>query len=100
MVFSNTVSGENADMIEIKNQTNHLIDWKTEAGYEDRVKYFKMFRALLLDLSDLGSRMANDSAFYAIHEVLQKHNVYFLNGDEFPRVNLDIPIGQTEHGGR
>jgi len=78
-------------MIPIKKETNYMIDWKSHGDtfalektvYENRKHYFQMLRNLLTDLD--GLEIAEVSA------ILNKHNVYFVEIDDFPRVNLDEP---------
>jgi hypothetical protein len=71
--------------METKQATNYLIDWKSldEKAIEDRKNYLKMLRGLLTDLDNLKSS--------AIGAIFAKWNVYFIDVDEFDRVNLDIP---------
>jgi hypothetical protein len=72
--------------METKLETNYLIDWHSDSAEAIAAKkqYFYMLRMLLAELQD-----ADDHG--SIADILQKYNVYFIDIDGFPRVNLDLP---------
>jgi hypothetical protein len=74
--------------MEIKKTTNYLIDWNDISSEDtmDKIHYFSMLRKLLLEIEKV------PMAF----EVLNKFNVYFIDVDEIPRVNIDEPVEERK----
>jgi hypothetical protein len=64
--------------------TNYLINWNgdTAKDAEDKIHYFNMLRKMLLELEEISK----------VHKILDRYNVYFIDVDEIPRVNIDEPI--------
>ena len=66
--------------MEIRNTTNSLIN---EGDVEKRKSWLRCLRNMLLDLE--GLRVTE------VDNIFKKYNVYFLEKDDMPRVNLDFP---------
>ena len=62
-------------------KTNKLIDWKTEKGYPERKAMFLAYRRLFRELDKIP----------AVKQVFKGWNVSFLDIDDFPRINVDVP---------
>lgn len=75
--------------MEPKQEINYRIDWVSsdEKAVQDRRAYFNMSRGLISDLENLHDP--------SVKAVLDRWYVHFvdLEGDDFPRVNIDIPRG-------
>jgi hypothetical protein len=75
------------------NTINYKIDWHSgsekvigENGtsvLDDRKHYFDMLRRFLIDIKNLGRD--------EIDELFERYNVYLVNIDDIPRVNIDEP---------
>lgn len=86
-------------MIESRKTTNHLIDWNNP---QDRINYFKNLRKFLSEIENVVKPISDIQKMFGgcgevamlADEVLGKFsewNVYFIDVDEIPRVNLDEP---------
>lgn len=74
-------------MIERKVTTNYLMDWNNP---EDRINYFKNLRKFLEEVYE-GSCEPDDQGGFNVRNTFDRWNVYFIDIDEIPRVNLDEP---------
>jgi len=63
--------------------TNKLIDWKTAKGYEERKGMFVAYQEFFLELEKIKNS--------EVKALLRKWNVYFIDADDFPRINMDKP---------
>ena len=90
-------------MIPIKTETNYLMDWNNP---QDRINYFRNLRNFLLEIKaeidevedanqsrDAISDCSQCGLPLKLMEIFVKWNVYFIDVDEIPRVNLDEPKG-------
>lgn len=75
------------NVIETKNTTNYLIDWNSS---QDRINYFRNLRKFLSEVDAVGDRYPTTVGAF-IDDVFKRWNVYFIDADEIPRVNLDEP---------
>lgn len=79
--------------------TNTLIDWGsgTAKARRDRRNYLWNLRAFLLEIEQ-AARQSGD----AVDLVMKRWNVYFIDADRWPRVNLDepkdLPTGRLKKG--
>ena len=64
------------------NETNYVINWKDsdDKSINERKNYLRLIRNFVTDLENLNNQEVND--------VLERWKVYFVDIDEFPRVNL------------
>ncbi len=88
--------------METKKDINYKIDWKERATpvssinpmpdfdriLDDRKHYFNMLRRLIVEIDKCET---NEQ----IKSVFKKYNVYFVDMDEFERVNIDEPETKT-----
>lgn len=71
-------------MIETRKDTNYLMDWDDP---RDRINYFRNLRKFMDDLDDMAVSRRLDEVLY----LMRRWNIYFIEYDEIPRVNLDDP---------
>ena len=85
-------------MLETRKDTNYLMDFSKR---EDRINYFRNLRGFLSELHEAASlheycslNDEDDPCAFSADDVLtifKKWNVYLIDADEIPRVNLDEP---------
>lgn len=83
-------------MIPTKNGTNRLIDWDNP---EERIGYFQNLRKFLSEIDEAAEPQPADPIFLGggetifdrVKNVFKRWNVYFIDVDNIPRVNLDEP---------
>ncbi len=79
-------------MIPIKKHTNYLMDWNNP---QDRINYFRNLRKFLSRIEGLTDPLlGNSGRDYCqenLRQILRDWNLYFIDVDEIPRVNLDEP---------
>ena len=65
-----------------KNETNYVIGWKDsdDKSVNERKNYLRLIRNFVIDSENLNLEQVN--------ELLKRWNVYFVDIDEFPRVNF------------
>ena len=84
------------NMIEHKKETNRLIDWNNP---QDRINYFRNLRKFLGEIeslcdfseADWEREKCDDIDSRDLRAIFKRWNVYFIDHDDIPRVNLDEP---------
>lgn len=67
--------------MEIKNTTDKIIIYETD--FEGTKTWLRCLRKMLLELDNLEDER--------IKNIFLKYNLYFLEYDEFPRINVNNP---------
>ena len=66
--------------MDVKSTTNKIIQ---EGDLEGRKVWLKCLREFLWELENIDNQQVKD--------LIKKYNIYFVEVDELPRVNLDFP---------